>query len=353
MKEDWLQKRAIAQVEEAKRKLGDELLILAHHYQRDEVVAWADFRGDSLELSRRAAATQARYIVFCGVRFMAETAAILAQPAQQVLTPRLDAGCFLADQARIDQVQSAWEALVQGSDGPRSLVPITYVNSDAEIKGFVGRHGGATCTSANAGKVLAWGLGKYPHVLFLPDQHLGYNAAQQLGITDREIAFWDPRFPPTDLASFRRARLILWRGACNVHVRFLPADVQHVREKYPGVKVIVHPECREDVVGLADEVGSTAYIIRVIRESPPGSVWAVGTEGHLVARLGLENPDKEVFSLKDPPPYCVDMSLTRVTDLARVLTGLLNKEKVGVVKVPEEVAVPARAALNRMLEITG
>ncbi|MCD6553471.1 MAG: quinolinate synthase NadA [Anaerolineae bacterium] len=353
MKEDWLQKRAIAQVEEAKRKLGDELLILAHHYQRDEVVRWADFRGDSLELSRRAAATHARYIVFCGVRFMAETAAILAQPAQQVFTPRPDAGCFLADQARIEQVQSAWKALTRGIDASRGLVPITYVNSDAEIKAFVGQHGGAMCTSANAGKVLAWALRKYPRVLFLPDQHLGHNAAYQEGIVDKEILFWDPRFPPSDIGPFHRARLILWRGACNVHVRFLPTDVQHVREKYPEVKVIVHPECREDVVSLADEMGSTSYIIRAIRESPPGSVWAVGTEEHLVARLRAENPEKKILSLKDPPPYCIGMSLTRATDLAHVLTSLVKGRETGVVKVPEKVAAPAHVALNRMLEITG
>ena len=353
MKEDQSQEKAVVQIEEAKRKLGDELLILAHHYQRDEVVRWADFRGDSLELSRRAAATQARYIVFCGVQFMAETAAILAQPDQQVLSPKPEAGCFLADQAKIDQVQSAWEALARGIDVSRSLVPITYVNSDAEIKGFVGQHGGAMCTSANAGKVLGWALRKYPHVLFLPDQHLGRNAARQLGIIDKEIALWDPRFPPADIKPFHRARLILWRGACNVHVRFLPTDVQLIREEYPHVKVIVHPECREDVVSLADEIGSTSYIVQAITESPPGSVWAVGTEEHLVARLRAENPDKKVLSLKEPPPYCIGMSLTRVTDLARVLTGLLNKEKVGVVKVPEKVAASARVALNRMLEITG
>ncbi len=341
--------QAVAQIKAAKKQLGDDLVIFAHHYQRDEVVAWADARGDSLELSRRAAATQARYIVFCGVRFMAETAAVLARPGQHVFTPRPDAGCILADQARIAQVEAAWAALAPPTG---NMVPITYVNSDAQIKGFVGRHGGATCTSANANAVLTWAFNHYQRVLFLPDQHLGYNTARRLEIPDDDIAVWDPRFPPTDLARFQRARLILWRGACNVHVRFLPADVQRVRTEHPGVMVIVHPECREDVAVLADGVGSTSYIIRTISEAPSGSVWAVGTEEHLVARLRAENPDKQVLSLKEPPPYCVNMSLTRVTDLARVLTAIVSGDKAGIVEVPAETAAAARAALDRMLEIT-
>ncbi len=348
-----LEMQAVAQIEAAKKQLGDDLVIFAHHYQRDEVVAWADSRGDSLELSRRAAATQARYIVFCGVRFMAETAAVLARPGQHVFTPRPDAGCILADQARIAQVEAAWAAL---TPPPGDMVPITYVNSDAQIKGFVGRHGGATCTSANAHDVLTWAFRHYQRVLFLPDQHLGYNTAHRLEVPDDDIAVWDPRFPPTDLARFQRARLILWRGACNVHVRFLPADVQQIRDRYPTARVIVHPECREDVVALADAVGSTSYIIRTISEAPSGSVWAVGTEEHLVARLRAENPDKKVLSLREPPPYCVNMSLTRVTDLARVLTAIVSGDKTGdktgIVEVPAETAAAARAALDRMLEIT-
>jgi len=353
MKEGLLQEKTITQIGKVKRELGDNLLILAHHYQRDEVVAWADFLGDSLELSRRAGTTQARYIVFCGVRFMAETAAILAQPTQMVFSPRPDAGCFLADQARINQVQTAWETLIRGIDTPRDLVPIVYVNSDARIMAFAGKHGGAICTSANAEKVLAWALRKHSHVLFLPDQHLGHSAAQQLGVTDDEIVLWDPRFLPPDITPFRRARLILWRGACNVHTRFLAKDIQHVREKYSEAKVIIHPECREDVAALADEVGSTSSIIQAVRSSSPGSILAVGTEEHLVARLARENPDKKIFSLGYPPSYCVGMSLTHVTDLARVLTSLLSEEQAGLVEVPVETAAPARVALDRMLEITG
>ncbi|MGQ9602260.1 MAG: quinolinate synthase NadA [Candidatus Bipolaricaulia bacterium] len=344
---------ALAQVAEAKRRVAGELLILAHHYQRDEIVEVADFRGDSLELSRRAAATDVRYIVFCGVRFMAETAAILARPDQRVLLPREEAGCFLADQATVEQLEAVWKALGELVDLERELLPIAYINSSVEVKAFVGRHGGAVCTSANAEKVLRWAFSQRPRVLFLPDQYLGRNMARRLGLPEEEIALWDPRFPEQDLAPFRRrARLILWRGACNVHVRFLPEDVRRVRKGHPEVRVIVHPECRPEVVELSDEVGSTSFIIRRVSESPPGSCWAVGTEGRLVARLAKENPDKTVLSLSDPPAFCRTMSLTRLEDLARTLSGLLKGEELGRIEVPEEVAAPARAAISRMMGIS-
>lgn len=343
----------LSQIAEAKRRLGDELVILAHHYQRDEIVDQAHFRGDSLELSRRAAQANARYIVFCGVHFMAETAAILARPGQRVLIPREDAGCYLAHSVDSVQLRDAWERLGQMMDVDREVLPVTYVNSSAEVKAFVGERGGACCTSSSAEQVLRWALERRPRVIFLPDQYLGRNTARRLGISQEEIAVWDPHRPPDDLTSFRRARLILWRGACNVHVRFLPEDVHRVRKQHPGVRVVVHPECREEVVKLADEVGSTSYIIRVVTESPPGTVWAVGTEQRLVARLAKENPDKTVFSLADPPPYCSYMSLTRLSDLARVLSGLLRGEEPGLVEVPEKIAAPAREALARMLEAAG
>jgi quinolinate synthase len=340
----------IEEIEATKRRLGDELLILAHHYQRDEIVKVADFRGDSLELARRAAASSAHWITFCGVHFMAETAAILARPGQQVLIPRADAGCFLAHSVDRVQLLDAWERLSQAIDVERELLPVAYVNTSAEVKAFVGERGGACCTSSSAGKVLAWALARAPKVFFLPDQHLGRNTAHALGIGDAEIALWDPNYPPEDLSQFRRARVILWRGACNVHVRFLPEDVTRVRKEHPGVRVVVHPECRPEVVRLADEVGSTSHIIRVVEGSPPGAGWAVGTEHRLVARLAKENPDKKVVSLGDPPPYCAYMSLIRLPDLARVLSGLLSGEEPGLVEVPEEVAGPARAALDRMWE---
>ncbi|MCD5409068.1 quinolinate synthase NadA [Candidatus Bipolaricaulota bacterium] len=347
---DYQLEEAATKIQEVKEKLGEDLLILAHHYQRDEIVAVADFRGDSLELSRRAADSDARWIVFCGVHFMAETAAILARPGQQVLIPREDAGCYLAHSVDRVQLLDAWERLSQVMHVERELLPVAYVNTTAEVKAFVGEKGGACCTSSSANQVLTWAFERSPRVFFLPDQYLGRNTASALGIPEEEIALWDPHHPPQDLSRFKRARLVLWRGACNVHVRFLPQDVARVRREQPGVLVVVHPECRPEVVALADEVGSTSYIIRTVKNSPPGTVWAVGTEQRLVARLAAENLDKLVFSLGDPPPYCSYMSLTRLSDLARVLAGLPSGEERGRVEVPAEVRAGARAALDRMWE---
>ncbi len=339
-------------VAEARRVLGEMLLILAHHYQRDEIVDVADFRGDSLELSRRAAASAARWIVFCGVHFMAETAAVLAREGQRVLIPREDAGCFLAHTIDYPSLVELWRALSGIMDPDREVLPVAYVNTTADVKAFVGEKGGACCTSSSAEAVLRWAFSQRPRVLFVPDQYLGRNTARRLGIPDDDIAVWDPRFPDLDRERFARARLILWRGTCNVHVRFLPEDVERVRRERPGVRVVVHPECRPEVVELADEVGSTSYIIRTVSASPPGSAWAVGTEERLVARLNKENPDKEVFSLAEVPPFCSYMSLTRPGDLAAILEGLLRGEERNVVEVPPEIRDPARAALERMLEIT-
>ncbi|HAZ28064.1 TPA: quinolinate synthase [Candidatus Acetothermia bacterium] len=340
-------------VAKAKERLGEDLLILAHHYQRDEIVDHAHFRGDSLELARRAASSSARYIVFCGVHFMAETAALLARPGQKVFTPREDAGCFLAHQADSVQLRDAWERLSQAMNVEQDLLPVAYVNTTAEVKAFVGEKGGACCTSSSAEAVLGWALNKRSRVMFLPDQHLGRNTGRRLGIRAGEIAVWDPRHPADSLAALTTARLILWQGACNVHVRFLTQDVYRVRAERPEAKVIVHPECRPEVVALANEVGSTSFIIREVSSSAPGTAWAVGTEQRLVARLAKENPDKAVFSLGDPPPFCLNMSVTRVSDLARLLSQLLAGEKPGLVEVPERIAVPAREALRRMLEVVG
>jgi quinolinate synthase len=313
-------------------------------------VELADFRGDSLELSRRAAESDARWIVFCGVRFMAETAAILVRPIQRVLIPREDASCFLAHSVDPVQLRDAWERLSRVLDVERELFPVAYVNTTAEVKAFVGARGGACCTSSSARQVLAWALERSHRVFFLPDQYLGRNTAHSLGISGEDIALWDPHHPPDDLSRYREARVILWRGACNVHVRFLPQDVERVRREYPGARVVVHPECRPEVVALADEMGSTSYIIRTVQNSPTGSSWAVGTEHRLVARLAAENPDKTVISLGDPPPYCAYMSLTRLADLAEVLAGLLSGQERGLVEVPEEVRAGAKAALDRMWE---
>lgn len=337
--------------EEARRKLGGDVVVLAHHYQRDEVVAQADFVGDSLELARRAAATEARFLVFCGVRFMAETAALLARPDQKVFHPRPEAGCFLADQAPLSAVRQAWETLGTVVDVEREVLPVAYINTTAEVKAFVGEKGGVCCTSSNAEKVLRWAFSLRPRVFFLPDLNLGQNTARRLGLAPDEVAVWDPRFPPEDLSSFGRARLILWRGACNVHVRFLPQDVEETRRRHPGVRVLVHPECRPEVVALADEVGSTSFMVRRVRESPVGTTWAIGTEHRLVARLARENPDKTVISLGDPPPFCPTMSMLKLEHLARTLSALAAGQGLAPVAVPGEVARHARAALHRMLEV--
>jgi len=339
-------------VAEARRALGERLLILAHHYQRDEIVEAADYRGDSLELSRRAAASDARWIVFCGVHFMAETAAVLAKEGQRVLIPREDAGCFLAHSIDYPSLMELWRVLSDVMDPDEEVIPVAYVNTTADVKAFVGEKGGACCTSSSAETVLRWAFSRRPRVLFVPDQYLGRNTARRLGIPEEEIVVWDPRFPDLDRERFARARLILWRGTCNVHVRFLPEDVRRVRRERPEAKVIVHPECRPEVVELADEVGSTSYIIKTVTTSPPGSVWAVGTEERLVSRLAKENPEVEVFSLAEVPPFCSYMSLTRPEDLGAILGGLLSGEERNVVEVPPEIREPARLSLERMLEIT-
>lgn len=339
-------------VRKARKALGKDLLILAHHYQRDEIVEVADYRGDSLELSRKAAGSEAKWIVFCGVHFMAETAAILARDGQRVLIPREDAGCFLAHSVDYPSLVELWRRLGEVMDPDREIFPVAYVNTTADVKAFVGEKGGACCTSSSAEAVLRWALSRRARVLFVPDQYLGRNTARRLRIPDEEIAVWDPRRPPERMDRFAQARLILWRGACNVHIRFLPEDVWRVREEHPGVRVVVHPECRPEVVELADEVGSTSYIIKAVSSSPPGSSWAVGTEERLVARLARENPDKEVFSLAEVPPFCSYMSLTRPGDLAATLQALLEKEKRNAVEVPPEIRAPAREALERMLEIS-
>ena len=340
-------------VAEAREALGKDLLILAHHYQRDEIVEVADYRGDSLELSRKAAASEARWIVFCGVHFMAETAAILAKEGQRVLVPREDAGCFLAHTVDYSSLVELWRRLGEVMDPDTDVLPVAYVNTTADVKAFVGEKGGACCTSSSAEAVLRWAFSQREKVLFVPDQYLGRNATRKLGIPEEEIAVWDPRRPPDRMDAFARARLILWRGTCNVHVRFLPEDVRRVRGEHPGVRVVVHPECRPEVVELADEVGSTSYIIKTTSSSPPGSSWAVGTEERLVARLAKENPDKEIFSLAEIPPFCSYMSLTRPGDLAAILQGLLEHEAKNVVEIPPGIRAHARAALERMLEITG
>jgi quinolinate synthase len=338
-----------------KSQLGREMVILGHHYQRDEVIQFADFRGDSLKLSRDAAnCREARYIVFCGVHFMAQTAAVLAQPGQIVLLPDLEAGCPLADMAVLTDVERAWAELGGVMDVESEVMPVTYVNSAANLKAFCGRHGGSVCTSSNAESILAWALERRPRVLFFPDQHLGRNTAKRMGIPLEEMLLWNPSQPfgGHDEEAIRGARIFLWRGWCAVHQRFSPEDVTLWRERVPDIRVIVHPECMMEVVDLADEAGSTAHIIRRVEASPPGTKWAVGTEFNLVNRLKDEHPDKFIVSLSTRPSYCKTMGHITLEKLVRIVEGLARGEVINRITVPPGVAHFARSALERMLEAT-
>jgi quinolinate synthase len=338
-----------------KAQLGREMVILGHHYQRDEVIQFADFRGDSLKLSRDAAnCREAHYIVFCGVHFMAQTAAVLAQPEQIVLLPDLEAGCPLADMAVLTDVERVWAELGEVMDVESEVMPVTYVNSAANLKAFCGRHGGSVCTSSNAESILAWALERRPRVLFFPDQHLGRNTAKRMGIPLKEMLLWNPSqsFGGHDEEAVRQARIFLWRGWCAVHQRFSPEDVMLWRERVPDIRVIVHPECMMEVVDLADEAGSTAHIIRRVEASPPGTKWAVGTEFNLVNRLKNEHPDKFIVSLSTRPSYCKTMGRITLEKLVCIVEGLARGEVINRITVPPDVAHFARAALERMLEAT-
>jgi len=340
----------------AKATLGERVLVLGHHYQRDEVMRWADARGDSFGLARMAAANRsAEYIVFCGVHFMAESADILTAAHQQVVLPDLNAGCSMADMADIDSVEEAWEALATVTDVDR-LVPITYMNSSAALKAFVGRQGGAVCTSSNARAVLRWALGREPatRVLFFPDQHLGRNTAFDLGYAAGDMAVWDPRRELGGLAEreVKEATLLLWKGHCSVHQRFRPDHVAAFRAAHPGGIVLAHPECARETVALADEVGSTDAIIRAVAAAPPGSVLGVATEIHLVQRLADEHPDRTVVSLDPIVCPCSTMFRIDAAHLAWVLENLVAGTVVNRITVDPATAADARLALDRMLAIT-
>ena len=342
-------------MEEAKAILGQDLVILGHHYQRDEVIQFADFRGDSLKLARQAAQChQAKYIIFCGVHFMAETAAILAQSHQTVLLPALEAGCPLADMADLFLVEHGWAEMSEVMDVESEVMPLTYVNSAADLKAFCGHHGGMVCTSSNAEKVLSRALSQRPRVLFFPDQHLGRNTAKRLGIPLEEMLLWDPRqrYGGHDERAIQMARVILWRGWCYVHQRFRPEHVMAWREQTSDIRIIVHPECTMEVVDLADEAGSTANIVRRVEESPPGTKWAIGTEFNLVNRLQDEHPEQYITSLSSEPSYCRSMGLITIDNLARVLEGLLEGKIIHPITVRPDVATAARVTLERMLEVS-
>ncbi len=339
-------------ITQAKAALGSRLVILGHHYQRDEVVKYADYRGDSLKLSRQAASRkEAEYIVFCGVHFMAEAADILRDEHQVVILPDLNAGCSMADMASLDQVEVCWEEISSRVKG--KIIPVTYINSTAAIKAFVGRQGGAVCTSSNARKIMEWALARGEKGLFIPDEHLGRNTGYRMGIPLDEMVVWDPHEELGGLTEegIRHARVILWKGNCSVHQRFLPQHVEQVRKNYPGIQVIVHPECRWDVCELADAVGSTEFIIKKVEEGGSGSKFGVGTEIHLVKRLAQENSDRFVISLDDCGCLCSTMYRISPQHLCWVLESLVAGQVVNRVQVDEETRSWAHLALDRMLEI--
>jgi quinolinate synthase len=344
-----------ARIASAKATLGSRVFILGHHYQRDEVMRWADARGDSFGLSRLAADRHdAEFVVFCGVHFMAESADILTAPSQAVLLPDLNAGCSMADMADIDSVEEAWDSISAVTDISR-VVPITYMNSSAALKAFVGREGGAVCTSSNARAVLDWAFGERgaDKVLFFPDQHLGRNTGVQMGYGLDEMVVWNPRRELGGLyeRDIKEARFLLWKGHCSVHQRFTPAHIEAFRAAHPSGLVVVHPECSHDVVALADQVGSTDFIIRAVEAAPAGSVIGVGTEIHLVQRLDNETPDKTIVSLDPLVCPCSTMFRIDAAHLCWVLENLVEGRVVNQITVDEETAKWAKVALERMLAI--
>lgn len=346
----------------AKAKLAGAAIVLGHHYQRDEVIRFADFTGDSYKLSKAAAESDARYMIFCGVHFMAETADVLAQPWQNVILPDLNAGCSMADMAEIGQVENCWDALERQGLGTRSaesqraaLVPLTYMNSAADIKAFCGERGGLVCTSSNARRAFEWAFQRAERILFLPDQHLGRNTAFAMGIPLNEMVVWDPYqlnggVTPERL---RTAKVILWKGHCSVHQRFLPEHVDRVRREEPGMQVVVHPECRWEVCQKADAIGSTEQIIQWIEDGPEGSSFAVGTEIHLVNRLAKRFAPlgKRVVTLDESGCLCTTMYRISPQHLAWALENLIEGRVVNPIRVDHNVKHWARVALGRMLEV--
>jgi quinolinate synthase len=352
----------VARAEAAKQALGERVFVLGHHYQRDEVIAFADVTGDSFKLAREAAARpDAEFIVFCGVHFMAESADILTADTQRVVLPDLAAGCSMADMARLEQVEAAWDALVEAGVAD-SVVPVTYMNSSADIKAFCGRHGGVVCTSSNAEVALEWALAQKADqpggakILFLPDQHLGRNTAvlkMDLGLDDCVV--WDPHRPGGGLTTeaLHDATMILWRGHCSVHGRFTPEVVAELRATIPGVQVLVHPECTHEVVLAADLVGSTEFIIATIEAAPPGSSWAIGTELNLVQRLARAHPDKTITFLDKSVCYCSTMNRIDLPHLVWALESLVAGTVVNQIEVDPETERHALVALQRMLDLPG
>jgi len=344
----------VERANQARSSLGDRAMILGHHYQRDEVIAYADIRGDSFKLAQAAADNpNAEFIFFCGVHFMAESADILTTQNQKVILPDLAAGCSMADMATAAQVEDCWQVL-EKLGVAKKTIPITYMNSSAAIKAFTGKNNGAVCTSSNAMRAMKWAFEKGEKVLFLPDQHLGRNTAVlSLGLKLEDCVIWNPWKPSGGLseAQIKMAKVILWRGHCSVHGRFTVENIENVRRVLPQVKVLVHPECQHEVVAKADVVGSTEMIIKTVSDSPSGSKWAIGTELNLVQRLARENPDKEVVFLDKTVCYCSTMNRIDLPHLVWAMEALVAGRVVNQIKVDEQVALQAKVALERMLAL--
>ncbi|MCU9612361.1 quinolinate synthase NadA [Caldibacillus lycopersici] len=332
-----------------KHQMGKKLFIPGHHYQKDEVIQFADAIGDSLQLAQISAKnTEAEFIAFCGVHFMAETADILTSDKQKVILPDMRAGCSLADMANIEQTERGWE-IMQGQFGD-TIIPLTYINSTAAIKAFVGKNGGATVTSSNARPMLEWAFTQKERVLFLPDQHLGRNTAYDLGIPLEQMAVWDPRLERFECnGDLEQVKIILWKGHCSVHALFTVENVQQIRKTHPDAKIIVHPECSREVVELADYAGSTKYIIETIKAAAPGTKWAVGTEMNLVNRLTNQFIDKDVFSLNPYMCACMTMNRIDLPHLLWALDSIINGEIINHITVQPDIAGAAKLALDRML----
>lgn len=338
----------------AKAKLGDRVFVLGHHYQRDEVIQFADVTGDSFKLARDAAGRpEAEYIVFCGVHFMAESADILTSEDQAVILPDLAAGCSMADMATAEQVAECWDVLAEAGVADVT-VPVSYMNSSADIKAFTGRHGGTICTSSNAKRALEWAFQQGEKVLFLPDQHLGRNTAvREMGFSLEDCVVYNPHKPNGGVTAeqLRDAKMILWRGHCSVHGRFSLDSVEDVRARIPGVNVLVHPECKHEVVAAADHVGSTEYIIKALEAAPAGSAWAIGTELNLVRRLAKAHPDKQIVFLDKTVCFCSTMNRIDLPHLVWTLESLADGKVVNRIRVDEETEHFAKLALERMLAL--
>ncbi len=340
-------------IREIKEELGDALLILGHHYQQDEVIQFADLRGDSYKLSQLAAQSQScRSIVFCGVHFMAETADVLSRDEVAVYLPDLAAGCSMADMADLESVEAAWQDLSELID-TEDITPVTYINSSADLKAFCGRHGGIVCTSSNARAVLDWAFARRGRVLFFPDQHLGRNTARKMGVPLEQMPVWDPRLPlgGNTADAIRSSRVLLWRGHCSVHQMFRPEHVAQFRQRFPGSRILVHPECTMKVVDAADLVGSTEFIIKTVEQAPAGSIWGIGTELHLVNRLAHEHPDQAIHFLSPMVCMCATMYRIDLPHLAWCLENLARNTPVNRIRVDPETAHWSRVALQRMLEV--